>query len=222
MPILPIELEVSTKNNREVLIINNKLWFALKRFFDFILALVGIILLFPLIVTIAVLVFITSPGPIFYRSKRVGTGGRVFKMIKFRSMVVDADQIGALVTAGNDPRITTVGKYLRKFKWDELPSLWNVVKGDMSFVGPRPENPESVKLYNEVQKRILNIKPGITSLATIKYRSEEEILAEADDLDEAYYKIMQDKLEIDLEYLDNRSFFKDIKIIFQTLVEILR
>ncbi|MFQ5583234.1 MAG: sugar transferase, partial [Calditrichia bacterium] len=185
-------------------------------------AMIGLFLFFPLMMLISLLVFVTSPGPIFYGSKRVGKGGRVFKMIKFRTMVPNADKIGALVTAGNDPRITTVGRYLRKFTWDELPSLWNVLKGDMSFVGPRPENPESVKLYNDNQKRILTVRPGITSLATIKYRYEEEILAEADDLDEAYYRIMQDKLRIDLEYLEGRSFFKDIKIIFQTIVEIFR
>jgi lipopolysaccharide/colanic/teichoic acid biosynthesis glycosyltransferase len=173
MPILPIGFQSATTSNREVLTINNRLWFVLKRFFDIVLALLGLILLFPLMAMIAILVAATSPGPIFYGSKRVGVCGKVFKMIKFRSMLVNADQIGALVTAGNDPRITAVGKYLRKFKWDELPSLWNVLKGDMSFVGPRPENPESVKLYNEEQRRILNIKPGITSLATIKYRYEE-------------------------------------------------
>lgn len=143
-------------------------------------------------------------------------------MIKFRSMVVDADKMGALVTAGNDPRITPVGRYLRKYKWDELPTLWNVLKGDMSFVGPRPENPKSVELYNQEQKRVLEVKPGITSLATIKYRYEEEILAEADDLEEAYFQIMQDKLNIELEYLQRYSLLTDLKIIFMTIREILR
>jgi lipopolysaccharide/colanic/teichoic acid biosynthesis glycosyltransferase len=193
-----------------------------KRIFDVIVSFIGLIIFLPLMVVIAIIVKLTSPGPIFFGSERVGVGGKVFKMIKFRSMVVNADKIGSLVTAGNDPRITSIGKYLRDFKWDELPSLWNVLKGDMSFVGPRPENPKSVASYTENQRRILSVKPGITSLATIKYRYEEEILAEADDLEKAYFRIMQDKLKIDLEYLENRSFTKDIRIIFQTLAEIVK
>jgi lipopolysaccharide/colanic/teichoic acid biosynthesis glycosyltransferase len=193
-----------------------------KRIFDVIVSFIGLIIFLPLMVVIAIIVKLTSPGPIFFGSERVGVGGKVFKMIKFRSMVVNADKIGSLVTAGNDPRITSIGKYVRDFKWDELPSLWNVLKGDMSFVGPRPENPKSVASYTENQRRILSVKPGITSLATIKYRYEEEILAEADDLEKAYFRIMQDKLKIDLEYLENRSFTKDIRIIFQTLAEIVK
>lgn len=199
-----------------------RIGFVLKRTFDVVFASIGIVLLLPLMVMIAIIILVTSPGPIFYGSERVGKGGRIFKMLKFRSMVVNADQMGALVTAGNDPRITTVGRYLRKYKWDELPTLWNVLKGDMSFVGPRPENPKSVMLYNEEQKRVLNVKPGITSLATIKYRYEEEILAEADDLEEAYFQIMQDKLNIELEYLQRYSLVTDMKIIFMTIREILR
>lgn len=193
-----------------------------KRIFDVTFAGVGILLLLPLVVIIAMVVLVSSPGPIFYGSERVGKGGHIFKMIKFRTMIANADKVGALVTAGNDPRITPVGRYLRKFKWDELPSLWNVLKGDMSFVGPRPENPKSVKLYNEEQRRLLNVRPGITSLATIKYRYEEEILAEADDLEEAYFKIMQDKINIELDYLRNFSLRTDLMIILQTIREIFR
>jgi lipopolysaccharide/colanic/teichoic acid biosynthesis glycosyltransferase len=193
-----------------------------KRIFDVTFASIGILLLLPLMVTIAVVVLVSSPGPIFYGSERVGKGGYIFKMIKFRTMIANADKVGALVTAGNDPRITPVGRYLRKFKWDELPSLWNVLKGDMSFVGPRPENPKSVNLYSEEQRRVLNVRPGITSLATIKYRYEEEILAEADDLEEAYFKIMQDKIDIELDYLRNFSFKTDLMIILQTIREIFQ
>lgn len=171
---------------------------------------------------ISIIILITSPGPIFYGSPRAGRDGHIFKMIKFRTMVVNADKIGSLITAGNDPRITSIGRYLRNYKWDELPSLWNVFRGDMSLVGPRPENPKSVDLYNTEQKNVLKVRPGITSLATIKYRYEEEILAEADNLEDAYFKIMQDKLDIELEYLQRYSFTTDVKIILMTIREIFR
>jgi len=216
------QLSNSFTRSQEILYSRMDLGLIFKRIFDVVVSFVGLIVFLPLMIILAVVVKFTSPGPIFFGSERVGIGGQIFRMIKFRSMVVNADKIGSLVTAGNDPRITPIGKYLRDYKWDELPSLWNVLKGDMSFVGPRPENPRSVASYTENQRRILTVKPGITSLATIKYRYEEEILSEADDLDEAYFRIMQDKLKIDLEYLENRSFTKDIRIIFQTLVEIVK
>jgi len=194
----------------------------LKRIFDIIISLIGIVLLLPLMCIVSIIILITSPGPIFYGSPRAGKNGRIFKMVKFRTMIVNADKVGSLITAGNDPRITSIGRYLRNYKWDELPSLWNVLKGDMSFVGPRPENPKSVDLYNPEQKNVLKVRPGITSLATIKYRYEEEILAEADNLEDAYFKIMQDKLNIELEYLQQYSFTMDVKIILMTIREIFR
>ncbi len=194
----------------------------LKRLFDIVFAFLGLLLFFPLMVIISIVILITSPGPILYPAKRVGKGGKIFKMYKFRTMVRDADKMGPLVTAGNDPRITSVGRFLRRSKWDELPSLWNVLKGDMSFVGPRPENPKSASLYTEEQKKVLSVKPGITSLATIKYRNEEEILEKAESLEKAYYQIMQDKLNIELEYIDNQSLRNDIRIILQTLKEIVK
>ncbi|RMI27473.1 MAG: sugar transferase [Calditrichaeota bacterium] len=194
----------------------------LKRGFDIVFALLGLILFVPLMGVVAVLILITDPGPIFYRAPRVGRGGRLFRMIKFRTMVKNADKIGPAVTAGNDPRITPLGRFLRKSKWDELPSLWNVLIGDMSFVGPRPENPDSARQYSPEQKRVLSVKPGITSLATIKYRHEEEILEKAESLEEAYYEIMQDKLAIELDYIKNQSLANDIRIIFQTIREIFR
>ncbi|GAB4366626.1 MAG: sugar transferase [Calditrichia bacterium] len=193
----------------------------IKRIFDILFALVALVLLLPLMVLIAIAIYVTSPGPIFYGSPRVGQGGKVFKMTKFRTMIPNADKVGPLVTAGNDPRITKVGRYLRKLKWDELPTLWHVLIGDMSIVGPRPENPKSVGLYTEEQKKVLSVKPGITSLATLKYRREEEILENAHDLEAAYYQIMQDKLSIELEYIKNRSFIYDLKIIFLTVIEVI-
>ncbi len=194
----------------------------LKRIFDVVFSLVGLILFLPLMVLVTIIIVLTDPGPVFYRAVRVGKGGKNFKMIKFRTMVKNADKIGPLVTAGNDPRITNIGRFLRKSKWDELPSLWNVLKGDMSFVGPRPENPASASQYTPEQKKVLSVKPGITSLATIKYRNEEAVLEQAQSLDEAYFQIMQDKLNIELDYIKNQSIIHDVKIIFQTVVEIIR
>ena len=194
----------------------------LKRSFDLLFALLGLLLLWPVMLLVGLIIKFTDPGPIIYPATRVGKGGINFKMVKFRTMVQNADKVGPLVTAGNDPRITPIGRFLRKSKLDELPSLWNVLKGDMSFVGPRPENPKDASLYNDEQKQVLSVQPGITSLATIKYRHEEEILANATDLDQAYFQIMQDKLSIELDYIRNRSLNQDIKIIFQTLREILR
>lgn len=193
-----------------------------KRFFDIFFSFFGLLLLWPIMLIVGLIIKLTDPGPMIYPATRVGKGGINFKMVKFRTMVQNADKVGPLVTAGNDPRITPIGRFLRKSKLDELPSLWNVFKGDMSFVGPRPENPKDASLYNEEQQQVLSVRPGITSLATIKYRHEEEILSKATNLDEAYFQIMQDKLSIELQYIRNRSLTQDIKIIFQTLREILR
>ena len=194
----------------------------LKHAFDIFLSFVGLVLLFPCLCLIALLVRLISPGPVFYASPRIGLYEKTFKMIKFRTMAVDADRAGPLVTPGDDPRITPVGRFLRRTKLDELPTLWNVLKGDMSFVGPRPENPKSAALYTDEQRRVWTVRPGITSLATIKYRHEEEILAGVADLEAAYFQIMQDKLALELEYLDRQSFWLDLQIIFQTILEILR
>ena len=194
----------------------------LKHAFDIFLSFVGLVLLFPCLCLIALLVRLISPGPVFYASPRIGLYDKTFKMIKFRTMAVDADRAGPLVTPGDDPRITPVGRFLRRTKLDELPTLWNVLKGDMSFVGPRPENPKSAALYTDEQRRVWTVRPGITSLATIKYRHEEEILAGVADLEAAYFQIMQDKLALELEYLDRQSFWLDLQIIFQTILEILR
>lgn len=193
----------------------------IKRTFDICVSFTGLLVLLPLMLLIALAIMITSPGPVLFGSARVARGGRIFKMKKFRTMVVGADKIGPLITAGNDPRITPVGKYLRKLKWDELPTLWNVLVGDMSLVGPRPENPKSVELYTVEQQKVLSVRPGITSLATIKYRREEEILEQSPDLETAYYKIMQDKLALEMMYINNRSFWLDLKIIYQTALEVL-
>lgn len=159
-----------------------------------------------------------SKGPVIYKQTRVGKNGKDFAVLKFRSMKQDSDSKGLLTVGGKDPRITNTGYFIRKYKLDELPQLINVIKGDMSFVGPRPEVRKYVLLYNEIQKKVLNVKPGITDVASIKYRNENELLEGSDDPESFYIKeIMPVKLKMNLEYINDRSFFKDIKVIFNTL-----
>jgi lipopolysaccharide/colanic/teichoic acid biosynthesis glycosyltransferase len=180
-----------------------------KRAFDVCLASLGLVLTFPLLLTIVILVKISSPGEIIYKGRRVGKFGRPFWLYKFRTMVKGADSCGPLITAADDARITPIGRLLRRTKLDELPSLWNVVKGDMSLVGPRPENERSASLYTREQQAILILRPGITSFASIKYRKEEELLAGANDLHAIYHDIMQDKLRLELDYLKTRNLWLD-------------
>lgn len=160
------------------------------RLFDVTIALLGILLLSPFFIVSAVIVKLSSPGPVFYAQSRVGRYGRLFRLYKFRSMVDKADRMGTSVTAGNDRRITRFGKFMRKTKIDELPQLWNVLKGDMSFIGPRPDVPEIVNNYSNEMKKILNVRPGITSNATLHLRHEEDLLMLAKDPDRAYEEIL--------------------------------
>lgn len=157
-------------------------------------------------------------GPVFYRGVRVGRYGKLFRIFKFRSMVVNADKIGGSSTPGDDPRITKVGSFLRKYKLDELPQLINVLLGDMSFAGPRPQVQWAVDLYTEKEKRLLAVRPGITDYASIKFRNEAGILKGSTDPDKDYLeKIAPEKLRLGLEYVDNISLLTDIKIIFATI-----
>jgi lipopolysaccharide/colanic/teichoic acid biosynthesis glycosyltransferase len=192
----------------------------LKRLFDILASVAGIILLSPLFIIIVVIIKIRSPGPIFYHATRVGRYGQTFKLFKFRSMGVNADKLGPAVTGAKDSRITPIGRFLRQTKLDELPQLLNVLRGEMSVVGPRPEDPRYVAFYNEEQLKVLNVRPGITSPASIQYRDEESIL-NGDDWEKHYIEqVMPAKLAIDLEYLDNANLRQDILIIFQTLVRV--
>ncbi|MBK9228682.1 MAG: sugar transferase [Ignavibacteria bacterium] len=194
----------------------------LKRGFDMVFSLLGSVILSPIFIVLIMAIKINSKGPSLYIQKRVGLNGNDFDLYKFRTMAVDSDKSGLLTVGGRDPRITSIGYYLRKFKLDELPQLINVLKGDMSFVGPRPEVRKYVDLYNEVQKQVLTVRPGITDVASIKYKNENEILQGHEDPEEYYIKrIMPDKIEMNLEYLKDRSFFKDIKVILQTFSAIL-
>lgn len=195
----------------------------IKRTFDIISSSIGIILLSPLLIIISIRIKVSSTGPVFFKQKRVGLNGEVFDILKYRTMVVNAEKLGKQITVGADERITPVGVFLRKYKLDELPQLFNVLKGDMSLVGPRPEVPYYVSFYNEDQKRVLTVRPGITDLASIRYRDENEILGKVDN-PEAYYisTIMPDKLNLNLEYIDKNNLFFDIYIIFKTIIKCLK
>lgn len=190
----------------------------LKRIFDIFFAAAGLIILSPVFIITAVIIKLDSKGPVIYKQSRVGKGNRDFQLFKFRSMKPDSDVSGLLTVGGRDPRITTSGYYLRKFKLDELPQLINVLKGEMSFVGPRPEVRKYVDIYTEDQKKVLSVSPGITDVASIKYRNENELLEKADDPERFYVEnIMPDKISLNLEYIDQRSLFKDLKVILKTL-----
>ncbi|HRP82324.1 MAG TPA: sugar transferase [Flavobacteriales bacterium] len=193
----------------------------LKRAFDMAFSLVLLVLLLPLLLVFALAVALTSPGGAFFRQVRVGRGGREFRLLKFRSMRPGSEAKGQLTIGGRDPRITGVGYFLRKTKLDELPQLWNVLIGDMSVVGPRPEVPKYVALYTEEQRHVLNVRPGITGMASIDYIDENELLARAADPEKAYVEeVMPAKLALDLRYVRERSFLLDLRIILATVTKV--
>ena len=195
---------------------------AYKRGLDIVISGIGLIVFSPMLLTVALIIRLTSPGPIFYLATRVGLHGKPIKVRKFRTMVADADKMGAAVTVQSDTQITGVGKFLRKWKLDELPQLLNTLEGTMSLVGPRPEDPRYVLLYSAKQRHVLDVPPGITSPASIKYRHEERMLPEAN-LERFYIEhVMPAKLEIELEYVETAGLFQDIKILFRTLLALFR
>ena len=172
---------------------------------------------------LAIWIKIDSEGPVFYRQVRVGKGNRDFRLFKFRSMRVGSDRKGLITVGGRDPRVTRAGYYIRKYKLDELPQLINVFTGDMSLVGPRPEVRKYVDLYTPEQMHVLDVRPGITDPASIRYRNENELLAQVEDPDRYYVEvIMQDKLQLNLEYVEKQSFRFDLQLIFKTFSEIIR
>jgi lipopolysaccharide/colanic/teichoic acid biosynthesis glycosyltransferase len=190
-----------------------------KRAFDLFFSALGLLALSPLLLLLAIGVKLTSRGPVFFRQQRVGEGGRLFYILKFRSMVMDSEKLGPSVTRDGDPRITPLGRLLRKTKVDELPQLWNVLAGDMSFVGPRPEVPGYVRLYTPEQRRVLELKPGITDLATIEFRNEEELLSAAGDTDKFYLEYcVPRKIELNLAYAATANVWEDAKIIVRTVL----
>jgi lipopolysaccharide/colanic/teichoic acid biosynthesis glycosyltransferase len=187
-----------------------------KRLFDIFISGIGLLILLPLLVALTFLVKLSSTGPIFYRATRIGRDGVPFKLYKFRSMLVDANKLGPGITVSGDTRITRIGRYLRRTKLDELAQLFNVLKGDMSLVGPRPEDPRYVALYSQEQKQVLVVRPGITSPASIYYHDEEHLLRQADWENQYIQQVMPAKIAIDLNYVRTRNVMTDLLIIFRT------
>lgn len=192
-----------------------------RRAFDATAAALGLVALSPLFAGIAVAIRIDSPGPVFFRQERVGRFGRTFRVYKFRTMREDAAGGGRQLTVGGDPRITRVGSFLRRYKLDEFPQLLNVLAGDMALVGPRPEVPRYVAHYSERQRRVLQVRPGVTDPASIEYRDENDRLAEADDPERTYLEeVMPTKLEMNLSYLQDRTLASDVGVILRTLAKV--
>ncbi len=193
----------------------------IKRIFDIIVSFFALFILLPIFVVLGIAIAIESKGGIFYKQKRVGKNGKEFKLFKFRSMYADADKKGLLTVGGRDSRITKVGYFIRKYKLDELPQLINVLKGDMSIVGPRPEVKKYTDLYSEEQKKVLSARPGITDPASLKYRNENDLLAKAENPEKYYIeKIMPEKIKISIDYINKRNFFADLKVIFNTVFSV--
>lgn len=195
----------------------------LKRTFDIFASFFGLLILSPILIVIALLIVLTSSGGVFFRQVRVGRKGKEFRIFKFRTMVKDAESKGMQITVGNDSRVTTIGKFLRKCKLDELPQLINVLLGQMSFVGYRPEVPKYVAMYTDYQRNILRIRPGITDLASIEYRDENEVLEQSDNPEDTYVNdVMQKKLALNIKYMQEMGFWYDLKLIFKTFLAILK
>ena len=199
----------------------------IKRLFDIVVSSVMLVLVSPILVGIALCIKLDSEGPVFYRQERITTYGKTFRIFKFRTMVVNADRIGALVTTGNDSRITNIGRKIRKCRLDELPQLINILLGDMTFVGTRPEVIKYVDAYTNEMLATLLLPAGVTSLASIKYKDEDEIISQYTSqglsVDEVYIeKVLPDKMVYNLEYVKEFSFFKDIKLMFDTVLAVLK
>lgn len=193
------------------------------RFCDIVFSAIGLLLLSPLFLLVYILIRCESKGGGFYCQQRVGKDGRMFGLYKFRSMRTGSDKKGLITVGGHDSRITRMGYFIRKYKIDELPQLWNVLKGDMSLVGPRPEVKKYVDLYTEEQRRVLSVRPGITDYASIEYVDENEILGKADDPDRVYVEeIMPAKIKLNMRYIENRNLNEYFKIIGLTFINILR
>ena len=188
-----------------------------QRIVDVVAAFAGLVLLSPVFLILGAAVKLQDGGPVLYTSQRVGKGGKLFSIYKFRSMVQGADRVGGGLTVRGDRRVTRVGRVLRGTKMDELPQLLNVLKGDMSLVGARPENPVYVERYTAEQREILRYRPGITSPASLKYKNEEQMLGEGDSETLYLEKILPHKLSVDLAYLKRRTVFSDVIVILQTI-----
>jgi lipopolysaccharide/colanic/teichoic acid biosynthesis glycosyltransferase len=194
----------------------------MKRAFDLILSTFGLVLLAAPLAALALLVKLGTPGPVFYRGARVGWREKPFRIFKFRTMVVDAEKLGGASTPGDDPRVTVVGRFLRKYKLDELPQLFNVIRGEMSLVGPRPQVPWAVALYTQEERAVLQVRPGITDYASVRFRDEGEILRGSMDPDKDYFeKIHPEKMRLSLEYVRRQSLWLDCQILAMTLAAVM-
>lgn len=194
----------------------------LKRAFDIVVSFVALLFLSPVYIVIAVLIKLDSPGKVFYRQERITTYGKTFRIYKFRTMVENADKIGTLVTVNGDSRVTRVGRVLRKYRLDETPQLLNIIKGDMSFVGTRPEVRKYVEAYTEEMYATLLLPAGVTSLASIYYKDEERLLSESNNADDTYInEVLPQKMYYNLEYINKFSFFYDIKLMIMTVFAVL-
>lgn len=195
----------------------------MKRIFDILTSAIVLLVLLPVWLIIALLIAVESPGGVFYKQVRVGKGNRDFYLYKFRTMRVGSDKKGLLTVGERDNRITRIGYFLRKFKIDEFPQLLNIIKGDMSIVGPRPEVRKYVDLYTPEQMKVLTVRPGLTDYASIKYVNENEVLAASDNPEQTYIdEVMPAKLELNLQYIANQSLLEDIRLIFKTFMAIFK
>ncbi|MFN8114691.1 MAG: sugar transferase [Bacteroidia bacterium] len=195
----------------------------LKRLFDIVATLVGIIILLPFFIVICIAMIVSCGFPLFYLQTRVGKNGKDFKLFKFRTMHLDADKKGLLTVGGRDPRVTSIGYYLRKYKLDELPQLFNVLFGTMSLVGPRPEVRKYVDLYTKEQQQVLSVKPGITDFASLEYINENDLLAKSNNPEKTYIEeIMPAKLALNMKYIQQQGILVDFKIILNTIFKIIK
>jgi lipopolysaccharide/colanic/teichoic acid biosynthesis glycosyltransferase len=193
------------------------------RFCDIVCSFLGLLIFSPLFLIVSIWIVIDDPGPVFYRQQRVGKNGKDFGLLKFRSMRVGADKMSLITIGDRDPRVTRAGYYIRKYKLDELPQLWNVLVGDMSLVGPRPEVRRYVDVYTEEQRKVLSVRPGITDYASIEYIDENVLLAQSDDPDKTYIEqIIPAKIALNMRYIEHQTLGEYLKIIFLTFYKIVR
>lgn len=222
---LPKEMQNDSVLKYYDILKQKKIMLLLKRFLDFIGSLILLILLSPILIILAILIKIDSKGPVFYRQKRVTTNGKIFKIFKFRTMIQDADKRGALITGKQDSRITRIGNKIRKCRLDELPQLINILKGEMSFVGTRPEVKKYVDMYTDEMKATLLMPAGVTSMASIKFKDEDEIISKqtksGKTVEKAYVNdILPEKMKWNLEYIKKFSIFEDLKICIETVIKV--
>lgn len=219
---LPEELQRDAVRPYYDILRRKKVSLVIKRLFDIAMSIILLVLLSPLFLIVAIMIKHDAPGPIFYCQERVTQYGRFFKIYKFRTMVVNADQIGSLVTTNNDTRVTTIGRKLRKYRLDEIPQLLNILTGDMTFVGTRPEVPKYVAHYTDEMKATLLLPAGVTSRASIEYKDEEKILRDAEDIDTLYIeRVLPEKMRMNLQQLKPYRLLSDYKILGETVMKVI-